>query len=426
MSRCDRRRRPSPVRTAAVAGACLASLVLGGAVLADEVASIDAQPGPAVVDPVLSVDRYPLPGAPMDIVAAGDRTGYVSLRRGGILWFRVPESPGEPLETRRVVESLEDARGLAISDGVLYVVELGTFPCPDDGLCEGPGMPDMSASDGELTIIETMRARVLAYDIQPDGGLVNERTVLSDLPVVDSLHAVNGMEVGPDGRLYLSLGGVVRLWAQPAAVGERTPHPELMGTVIRFDGSGAAPEVWSRGLRNVYDLAFDDQGRLYGVDNDGVTQDGWLWEELLDLKQGADYAYPFQGTYSNGTARTDRPIWISQTAGTSGIAWSGDVGLGPGLLLGDCGRITWVEPNPSRPGERWEQRLDPESQHEIMGEVGGCVTSLEAIGDRGMVAAVFNDPAEGSLLRIRFAEPEAAPSITPPPPHPWDTPSPAP
>lgn len=377
---------------------------------------------PPWTDPVAMVALYPLPGQPMDVVAADAQTGYISLDMGGILRYQRPGPDGGDLQVSTVVDDLVHGRGIALRDGVLYVVELGPLPCvPEKALCEGFDFPPGSPQEGELAILDAMRARVLAFDIAPDGSLSGRRTVISDLPVVSSLHAANGLEVGPDGWLYLAVGSVDRLWRQPERVEGHTPHPEWLGTVLRFDGTGAAPEVVASGIRNMYELTFDDTGRIWGVDNDGYTQGGWLWEEILQVKPGHHYGYPQDGTFGPATVRDDPAAWTSQTAGSAGIAWAGDVGMGSGLLIGDCGHITLLTPDPTWQWERWEEGLIPRSQRSVYDGVGGCVTSIEPVGWREILATSYGDET-GTLVYLRFVEP-VAPSGGPATPQPrWNAP----
>ena len=78
-------------------------------------------------------------------------------------------------------------------------------------------------------------------------------------------HDMHGPRLGPDGRIYWSIGdkGVNvtdkngKVWAYP--------HE---GAVLRVEPDGSGFEVFAHGLRNVQEVAFDDFGNLFGVDND--------------------------------------------------------------------------------------------------------------------------------------------------------------
>ena len=77
-------------------------------------------------------------------------------------------------------------------------------------------------------------------------------------------HDLHGLTVGPT-KLYFSVsdnGFSVR-----TLEGRLLHHPNTGGVLCNWDGSGL--EVFATGLRNVQELAFDDFGNLFSVDNDG-------------------------------------------------------------------------------------------------------------------------------------------------------------
>ena len=69
-----------------------------------------------------------------------------------------------------------------------------------------------------------------------------------------------------------------------------------LGTVLRFHLDAENIEIYANGLRNIYDLEFDDAGPLWGVDNDGPTWRGFRAEEVVQIKEGANYGHPYEGT----------------------------------------------------------------------------------------------------------------------------------
>jgi glucose/arabinose dehydrogenase len=362
----------------------------------------------AISSRVEHLESIELPGQPMDIVAVDARSGYVSLDTGGIVRYELPAAEGSPMIVRRVADDLHHARGIAVRDGTLYVVELGDFPCPDARtLCRGSDVDPASAADGEAAILQAMRGRVLAFDVGADGSLADVRTVISDLPVTAGDHAVNGMELGPDGWLYLPVGNVDQLWWNPGRALTLTPHPEWLGALLRFDGSGTAPEVVARGTRNIREVVFDPTGGIWGVDNAGFAQDGWRTEEVLHIRPGHDYGYPQHGSFAAGRVPEDEMAWVSQTTGTAGLAWAGDVGLGDGLLVGSCGQMSILEPRATwRTQLPWERRLWSGSQTVLLGGVPGCITSIEPIAPGLVMAAVDGDGASGGrVYLVRMASP---------------------
>lgn len=101
-----------------------------------------------------------------------------------------------------------------------------------------------------------------------DDGTADERSVLSTgfgLHIAYAGHDMHGLTVGPDGRIYWSIGdkGI----SVTTADGRRHHYPN-QGGVMRCNPDGSGFEVFAHGLRNVQELAFDEYGNLFGVDND--------------------------------------------------------------------------------------------------------------------------------------------------------------
>ena len=115
-------------------------------------------------------------------------------------------------------------------------------------------------------------------------GIADERTAVHDgYGVHTSLigHDLHGLIVGPDRRLYFSIGDR-GLHVQQ---GEHTfayPHE---GAVLRCELDGSQLEVVHRGLRNPQELAFDAFGDLFTGDN---NSDGGDRARLVQIVQGAD------------------------------------------------------------------------------------------------------------------------------------------
>lgn len=99
-------------------------------------------------------------------------------------------------------------------------------------------------------------------------GTADERSIMATgfgLHIAYAGHDMHGLTVGPDGRIYWSIGdkGI----SVTAPDGTRHHYPN-QGGVMRCNPDGTGFEVFAHGLRNVQELAFDEYGNLFGVDND--------------------------------------------------------------------------------------------------------------------------------------------------------------
>jgi glucose/arabinose dehydrogenase len=117
------------------------------------------------------------------------------------------------------------------------------------------------------------------------------QNVITGLPRAISNHAPNSLHFGPDGRLYIAIGGNTGTGApadEPSEFGDR-PEQWLSAAIVvanvnapNFDGSCTPPGIYdptpcdvvayATGLRNAYDFVFHSNGQMYATDNGlGVT-----------------------------------------------------------------------------------------------------------------------------------------------------------
>jgi putative membrane-bound dehydrogenase-like protein len=78
-------------------------------------------------------------------------------------------------------------------------------------------------------------------------------------------HDMHGLTLGPDGKIYWTIGDKGIAVTTPD--GKEFSYPNE-GGVLRANPDGSGFEVFAHGLRNVQELAFDEFGNLFGVDND--------------------------------------------------------------------------------------------------------------------------------------------------------------
>ena len=175
---------------------------------------------------------------------------YIATQGGDILRVNDAVTGEPPTDVVAIAGGIAFPLGLAFLDAALYI-----------------------SSRGEITRLT---------DDDGDGDPDTSRTIISGLPV--GQHQNNGPAIGPDGKLYVPIGSTC-----DACIEE----DERNATVMRFNLDGSNPEVYARGLRNVYQLAFHpEDGTLWAADN-GRDDHGYAVPEELNLiVEGGVYGWP--------------------------------------------------------------------------------------------------------------------------------------
>ncbi|NNC89239.1 MAG: c-type cytochrome [Akkermansiaceae bacterium] len=121
-------------------------------------------------------------------------------------------------------------------------------------------------------------------DADGDGAADERKPLFSGFGVRVSLsgHDLNGFALGPDGRLYGTVGD--RAMNITTAEGESVAYTD-QGTAFRFDPDGSHFEVIHTGLRNPKEIAFDKFGNAVSVDNNSDQGDK---ARLVYIVDGAD------------------------------------------------------------------------------------------------------------------------------------------
>ncbi|MED5586920.1 MAG: NPCBM/NEW2 domain-containing protein [Verrucomicrobiota bacterium] len=100
-------------------------------------------------------------------------------------------------------------------------------------------------------------------------------------------HTTNGIRMGIDGWIYIAVGD---FGIHGAKGTDGTELTMLGGGVVRVRPDGKEMEVYTHGLRNIYDVAIDPFMNIY---TRGNTNDGGGWNvRFIHHVQGGEYGYP--------------------------------------------------------------------------------------------------------------------------------------
>ncbi len=160
-------------------------------------------------------------------------------------------------------------------------------------------------------------------------GVADEKSVLSTGYGVRNQytgHDLHGLRIGPDGRLYFSIGD--RALNVVTKEGTTIANTES-GAVLRCELDGSHLELVHSGLRNPQKLAFDDAGNLFTYDNNSDSGDMARWVYITQggesgwrcgYQYGTDYNPPWVKQGNRGPFNAER-VWYVPGPGGSPPAY---------------------------------------------------------------------------------------------------------
>ena len=230
--------------------------------------------------------------------------------RGHMDWL------ADDLSLNSVEERAEMFKKFLGDDVVKYSAEQDRIRLLED--TDGDGKADKSTifADGFNDIVDGTGAGVLAingdvyytcipklYKMRDDNGdgKADEIEALHHgygVRVAFRGHDMHGLIIGPDGRLYFSIGD--RGYNVMTKEGAHLFRPDT-GAVFRCELDGSNLEVFAYGLRNPQELAFDDYGNLFTGDNNSDSGDQARW---VYVTEGSDTGWRMYFQYLS-----DRGPW---------------------------------------------------------------------------------------------------------------------
>ncbi len=203
----------------------------------------------------------------------------------------------EGFEISIFAQDLINPRMIAVADsGAVYVTRrdvgdvIKLTDADGDGkadhrevVANRPGMHGIAIA-GNTVYLATVNDLYKAT-IEPNGRFTPLVRFVDDLPD-GGQHPNRTLALGPDGKLYVSVGSTCNACAET--------NPES-ATLLQMNTDGSARKIFASGLRNTVGFAFEpNTGELYGMDH-GID---WLgdneqYEELNHIVQGKQYGWPY-------------------------------------------------------------------------------------------------------------------------------------
>ncbi len=177
-------------------------------------------------------------------------------------------------------------------------------------------------------------------------------------------HDMHGLFLGPDGRIYWSVGDKGIRVKTPDGLDYRFPH---QGGLMRCEPDGSQFEVFAHGQRNIQEISFDQYGNFFGVDNDadfaGEKERLVFIEQYGDLGWRSHWQYlrddynPWDSEKMHVPWHADQSRWFTPTIGNYENGPAG-FKFNPGTALSPAyENYFFLTSAPN--GQQWAFRIEP-------------------------------------------------------------------
>lgn len=194
----------------------------------------------------------------------------------------------EKLPLERMTEKSEIVRRLADTNGDRTLDESKVFADGFNDVLDGT-LAGVFAHEGAV-YLGCIPKLLMLRDTNDDGKADERKTIEEGFGVRVSLsgHDLNGFALGPDGRIYGTIGD--RGFSFKTKAGVVCDYPN-QGAVFRFEPDGTGFELFHTGLRNPKEIAFDALGNPFSVDNNSDQKDK---ARVVYLVEGGDSGWEME------------------------------------------------------------------------------------------------------------------------------------
>lgn len=141
--------------------------------------------------------------------------------------------------------------------------------------------------------------QVIVYrNIDENGKYSNKEVIIENLPNGGG-HSSRTVVIGPDEKIYVVAGSSCNICEE---------DDERRAAIFRYAIDGGWEEMFAEGLRNTVGFVFDDEGKMWGVDNgrDRIGDEIPV-EELNLIEYQKNYGWPYcHGNQINNPEYPDR------------------------------------------------------------------------------------------------------------------------